>query len=193
MPVDAIRWPRCAARLVLALLAVVVQRRRRAPAPIPTAVPKAFLNDISAASGEKSYELGDRPTIIGRLPGPDTDATRYIVIDEGTVGRRHALVEYKDHAFWVTDQSSLNGTFVNNARIEEPTRLKHGDRLRVHKHEFEFLALDMFETDRTMMSDTVFAERARYLPGEDDDVTVVREPGSAARGSEAQDSTPSRP
>lgn len=160
--------------LALAALAIVLLRRRVRPvATTDPLMPKAFLNDIGGVTAHKSYEVGAKPIIVGRLRGPDTDAACYVVIDESTVGRRHALLQYKEHSFWVSDQNSLNGTFVNNTRVDAPTRLKHGDRIRFHKHEFEFLVLDMFETDRTMMSETVFAKMASE-PGEDDS-TVVRE------------------
>ena len=96
------------------------------------------------------------------------------------------MIEYKDHSFWVIDQGSLNGTFVNNKRIEAETRLKHGDRLRFHKHEFEFLVLDMFETDRTMMGETLFADVSSELEVEDDDVTRQRQ----ATGSEKTTANP---
>jgi pSer/pThr/pTyr-binding forkhead associated (FHA) protein len=176
--------------LALAALVIVVLRRRSRPATTSDPLmPKAFLNDIGGATEHKSYELGAKPIIVGRLQGPDTDAASYVVIDESTVGRRHALLEYKDHSFWVSDQNSLNGTFVNNSRIDAPTRLKHGDRIRFHKHEFEFLVLDMFETDRTMMSETVFAKMASEP--EDDDATVVRESSTAEPSPE--DPTVTRP
>ena len=163
--------------LLLALAAlVIVMLRRRGDRPTSAAdplMPKAFLNDIGGATEHKSYELGTRPIIVGRLRSPDIEAADYVVIDESTVGRRHALIEYKEHSFWVSDQNSLNGTFVNDTRIDAPTRLKHGDRIRFHKHEFEFLVLDMFETDRTMMSETVFGRLAGEP--EDEDATVVRD------------------
>jgi Mg-chelatase subunit ChlD len=179
--------------LLLALAAlVIVMLRRRGGRPASAAdplMPKAFLNDVGGATAHKSYELGARPIIVGRLRGPDTEAADFVVIDESTVGRRHALLEYKEHSFWVSDQNSLNGTFVNNTRIDAPTRLKHGDRIRFHKHEFEFLVLDMFETDRTMMSETVFARLAGEP--EDDDATVVRDSAPAAPSPE--DPTVTRP
>ena len=169
-----------ASAVLLALIAIVLFLIKRKPAKAggtDPLMPKAFLNDIGNVTGQNSYELGEKPTIIGRLQGSDPQAANYIVIDEATIGRRHSLIEYKDHSFWVADQNSLNGTFVNNKRIETSTRLKHGDRLRFHKHEFEFLILDMFETDRTMMSQTVFAERTSDLDAaEDDDATEIREP-----------------
>jgi len=165
------------AGFALLLLAVAAgwYRRRRGRASASGAAPrapKAFLNDLDGMSEKKSYELTDRLTVIGRLRGAAEQDTSYVVIDQPTIGRRHAMIEYKDHSFWVVDQSSLNGTFVNNRRLEGEHRLKHGDHLKFHKHEFEFIMLDMFETDRTMMSNTAYGKELEETP--DDDVTQAR-------------------
>jgi pSer/pThr/pTyr-binding forkhead associated (FHA) protein len=154
-----------------------MRRRPATAAPSDALMPKAFLNDVAGCTEKQSYEVGSKPIVVGRIKGSDSEAADFIVIDETTIGRRHALIEYKEHSFWVTDQNSLNGTFVNNTRIESGMRLKHGDRIRFHKHEFEFLVLDMFETDRTMMSETVFADLTPSSDDDDDDDdddTVVR-------------------
>ena len=174
---------------LLALLAaiVVLVRRKSTLRETPAEkIPKAYLNDLDGISEQQSYELGDKLTIVGRLKGSDSESVNYVVIPEATIGRAHSMIEYKDHSFWVIDQSSLNGTFVNNKRIETETRLKHGDRLRFHKHEFEFLILDMFETDRTMMGQTLFAGESSGLEVEDDDVTRHRH----ATGSEKTTANP---
>jgi pSer/pThr/pTyr-binding forkhead associated (FHA) protein len=174
---------------LLALLAaiVVLVRRKSAPPETPAEqIPKAYLNDLDGISEQQSYELGNRLTVVGRLKGSDSESVNYVVIPEATIGRVHSMIEYKDHSFWVIDQGSLNGTFVNNKRIEAETRLKHGDRLRFHKHEFEFLVLDMFETDRTMMGETLFADVSSELEVEDDDVTRQRQ----ATGSEKTTANP---
>jgi len=165
------------AGVLVLLIAVVylVKRKTAMRAPVEEQIPKAFLNDLGGVSQQQSYELNDRLTVIGRLAGSDADTVNYVVIPEPTIGRRHAMIEFKDHSFWVIDQNSLNGTFVNNKRIDSDTRLKHGDRVRFHKHEFEFLLLDMFETDRTMMSNTMFAGISDEI--EDQDVTRAR-PGA---------------
>lgn len=159
--------------LVLLIAVVLLVKRKSAKTePAGEQIPKAFLNDLGGVSQQQSYELNDKLTIVGRIAGTDPENVNYVVIEEPTIGRRHAMIEFKDHSFWVIDQSSLNGTFVNNKRIDTETRLKHGDRLRFHKHEFEFLLLDMFETDRTMMSSTMFADMSSEI--EDQDVTQAR-------------------
>lgn len=178
---DLLAWGGGALALLLALAVVDRKRRSRARASPAqkTTTPTAFLNDITKCTGKPSYRItADKISIIGRLPGaPEEDAT-HVVIDESTVGRRHAIISYRDHAFWLADQNSLNGTFVNRQRISQETRLKHGDRLRFHKFEFEFLEQDMFETDRTMFSETQFREP----PGEDGEATIVRRRAPTLRG-----------
>ncbi|MFT5176504.1 MAG: pSer/pThr/pTyr-binding forkhead associated (FHA) protein, partial [Gammaproteobacteria bacterium] len=161
--------------LALASLIFVLMRRKPDAALADALMPKAFLNDIAGSTDKQSYEVGAKPIVVGRIKGPDSEAVDYVVIEQSTIGRRHALIEYKEHSFWVTDQNSLNGTFVNNGRTEAGVRLKHGDRIRFHKHEFEFLVLDMFETDRTMMSETVYADMSSpAFDDDDDDATLVR-------------------
>ena len=144
--------------VVLVAVLIMVLRRRSADKGMPQdQIPKAFLNDLGGITDKPSYELGESLTVVGRIKGSDANRINYVTIPEPTIGRRHALIEFKKHCFWVADQNSLNGTFINDKRVEVNTRLKHGDRIRFHKHEFEFLLLDMFETDRTLMGQTVFA------------------------------------
>lgn len=152
-----------AALVIVVLGRIVLWRRNSARADAAPTMPKAFLNDIARITARASYELTNRYTVIGRIEGPKLADTSYVVIKESTIGRRHAMIEFREQSFWVIDQGSLNGTFVGGKRIESATLLKHGDRIRVHKSEFEFLIMDMFETDRTMMSETVFAELSAEL------------------------------
>ena len=60
-----------------------------------------------------------------------------LVIDDPQVSRRHAGVRPAGDALEVEDLGSLNGTWVNGARIEGPTRLAPGDRVRVGDTTFE--------------------------------------------------------
>lgn len=126
---------------------------------------EAYLNDIHGHTSQPSYRLGKKPTMLGRVAGKDTDHLDYIVIPQSTIGRRHALIEYKDFAYWIVDQGSINGTYVNDMPISSEVRLKHGDKVRLHKLEFEFLMPEMDEAGMTELSSTVFAQRG----GDDQD------------------------
>ncbi|MGD9802869.1 MAG: FHA domain-containing protein [Hyphomicrobiaceae bacterium] len=66
-------------------------------------------------------------------------ATNDIIIDDGKVSRRHALVHKQDDAeYWVIDLGSGNGTYLNGRRVIQPTRLSNGDALQVGDHSLSF-------------------------------------------------------
>jgi hypothetical protein len=83
-------------------------------------------------AGEHFAPKGERTTI-GRSPDCD------IFLDDVTVSRRHALLLERDGEFIIEDQGSLNGTFLNRARIES-ARLEDGDELQIGKYRLTFLS-----------------------------------------------------
>jgi serine protease Do len=56
-----------------------------------------------------------------------------IVLDDGEVSRRHAVVRRVDGAIEISDANSANGTFVNGSRIDGTSRLADGDVVRLGK------------------------------------------------------------
>jgi RND superfamily putative drug exporter len=60
-----------------------------------------------------------------------------VVIDDSELSRRHAVLRRVDGRLEVEDLGSLNGTWVNGARIAEPTRLEPGDSVRLGKTNLE--------------------------------------------------------
>ena len=42
-------------------------------------------------------------------------------------------------------------SFINNERIDNEIRLKHGDKIRLHDYEFEFIVPEMDESDETIV------------------------------------------
>jgi pSer/pThr/pTyr-binding forkhead associated (FHA) protein len=65
-------------------------------------------------------------TRLGRHPDSE------ISLDDITVSRRHADIRRADGGYEVADSGSLNGTYVNQERIER-TVLQHGDELQIGK------------------------------------------------------------
>jgi hypothetical protein len=82
-------------------------------------------------AGETFAPAGER-TRIGRSPDCD------IFLDDVTVSRNHAVLVEREGAFYVEDQGSLNGTFVNRHRIDS-ARLENGDELQVGKYRMTFV------------------------------------------------------
>ncbi len=59
--------------------------------------------------------------------------------DVSSLSRRHASLTYRVESVVLEDLGSTNGTYVNDVRIEEPARLKSGDRFQIGTVHFKFL------------------------------------------------------
>jgi hypothetical protein len=75
--------------------------------------------------GQSILLRSDHRFRIGRLPSCE------LVIEQPTVSRFHAVVYERDGAWYVADQQSTNGTFVNLSPITGPVRLGNTDEIRL--------------------------------------------------------------
>ncbi len=75
----------------------------------------------------KEVPIGVRPITIGRAPDND------IAIDNLAVSNYHARVYTEAGRLVVEDLNSLNGTFVNDLRVERAA-LRDGDSISIGKH-----------------------------------------------------------
>ena len=80
------------------------------------------------------YTLGERPLMLGR--GEDCD----IRLQDHSVSRRHAKIEPSPEGFFVCDQQSTNGTFVNDKQLDTSWLLQDGDYLRIGNCIYRYLA-----------------------------------------------------
>lgn len=78
------------------------------------------------------FNLDKNVVTIGRHSESD------IVLDDITVSRRHSEIHRESGNFVVRDAGSLNGTYVNQTRVDE-CRLTQGDELQVGKFRLVFL------------------------------------------------------
>ena len=81
------------------------------------------------------YLVSDTFTTIGRHPESD------IFLDDVTVSRRHAEVHRDGEAILINDVGSLNGTYLNRARIDSSS-LRSGDEVQIGKFKLVFLTDD---------------------------------------------------
>ncbi len=82
----------------------------------------------------KSYELDDPVITIGRLP------ENTICISNMGISRRHSKIERTTQGDYVlSDLNSLNGTYVNNAKVKKVT-LSDGDKITIGKYAILFEA-----------------------------------------------------
>ncbi|HEY2943372.1 MAG TPA: FHA domain-containing protein [Vicinamibacteria bacterium] len=78
---------------------------------------------LSPATGGGPVELSKDQTLVGRDPACD------IVVSDGSVSRKHALLERRSAGWFVVDQGSANGTFLDSQRVAE-SPLHNGQELR---------------------------------------------------------------
>lgn len=77
------------------------------------------------------FELVSDLTRLGRHPDSE------ISLDDITVSRRHAEVQRLAEGYFVADAGSLNGTYVNQERVER-AQLRHGDEVQIGKFRLVF-------------------------------------------------------
>jgi pSer/pThr/pTyr-binding forkhead associated (FHA) protein len=98
---------------------------------IKTEGPALVVRSGGGRAGEH-FLLEQESTTVGRSPDCD------IFLDDVTVSRRHALVKRSNAQFFIEDQGSLNGTFLNRRRIESGG-LEDGDEVQIGKYKLTFL------------------------------------------------------
>lgn len=91
----------------------------------------------SGSQAGQRFLLKNEVTHLGRHPDSE------ISLDDITVSRRHAEIVRVGDEYVVRDAGSLNGTYVNQRRVDEVT-LHHGDELQVGKFRLLY-----FEAPRT--------------------------------------------
>jgi hypothetical protein len=93
--------------------------------------PALVVRSGGGRAGETFRPEGDATTI-GRSPDCG------IFLDDVTVSRKHAVLMARDGSFFIEDQGSLNGTFVNRKRVEA-AQLEDGDEVQIGKYRMTFL------------------------------------------------------
>jgi diguanylate cyclase (GGDEF)-like protein len=80
----------------------------------------------------KRLQLGTAPFEIGRSAKND------LFIDQESVSRHHARIVFDGRAYWLQDQESTNGTFLNDESVREK-ELRDGDQVRVGRSILKFM------------------------------------------------------
>lgn len=76
--------------------------------------PPAFLVRVRSCNTHRAgtrFDLVKSPVVVGRVEGAG------IVLEHGTVSRRHGCFEPRDGAWWIADLASTSGIFVNEEAI----------------------------------------------------------------------------
>jgi FHA domain/zinc-ribbon domain len=93
--------------------------------------PALIVRSGGGRSGETFAAL-EGGTTIGRSPDCQ------VFLDDVTVSRKHAVIADRGGHWFIEDQGSLNGTFVNRKRVEV-AQLSDGDEIQIGKYRLTFL------------------------------------------------------
>lgn len=99
------------------------------------AMPGAVLRPLGRLAKMGPLAVTGREVHIGRLEKND------LVIPETTVSGHHATLVFKKGGFFISDEKSLNKTYINGVACapKKPLRLKPGDLVAFDVHEFVFI------------------------------------------------------
>jgi diguanylate cyclase (GGDEF)-like protein len=86
----------------------------------------------------KRMQLGTAPFEIGRSSKND------LFLDQESISRHHARISFDGTQYWVADNNSTNGTFVNDEPVREQ-RLRDGDQVRIGRSILKFMTGENIE------------------------------------------------
>src|SRR5205823_10582063 len=90
--------------------------------------------DYCLMDTEHVYPLKVGVNTVGRSSEND------VVVPDAFASRRHcAILVHTARGCELHDTASKNGTFLNGAKLSQPTRLKSGDHIRVCDRQFVFV------------------------------------------------------
>lgn len=98
-----------------------------------TTVTGATLMVRSGPQAGERFRLAGSRTRLGRHPECD------VSLDDISVSRRHAEIERRSDEFVLRDVGSLNGTYVNQRRVDSVV-LQQGDEILIGRFRLLFLA-----------------------------------------------------
>jgi len=82
--------------------------------------------------GGREQLLGEGEHVLGR------DGSAALTLNSSSVSRRHARITITGETATLEDLGSKNGTYVADQPVNEPTKLRDGDRIRVGTFEITF-------------------------------------------------------
>lgn len=122
---------------------------------IPLVPDEIVLEDLAAEDAQAVADLPEGSALL-IIPRGTHAGARYLIdsdvitagrhprcdifLDDITVSRHHARFSRSEGHVWVSDEGSLNGTYVNKALIEAPVALRRGDEVQIGKFRMVFFS-----------------------------------------------------
>lgn len=112
------------------LLSRLIHRPAAGAVPLPEPASRAYLSGVNGEWAGRTLVLSANFSL-GRSGGSS------LRLAEKAISGRHVVIRYAAGRWFLQDQNSALGTFVNGRRVAA-TALNNGDRIRIGAAEFEF-------------------------------------------------------
>lgn len=114
---------------------------------------KLVINIETGSLAGKNFELTEGFLTVGRN---ENCTIRFDPLNEKIASKQHAFIEAKPDGFYITDNQSSNGTWLNGEKIQT-SRLNSGDRVQFGKNGVEAVVkieTDSYKSEQTQLKPT---------------------------------------
>jgi pSer/pThr/pTyr-binding forkhead associated (FHA) protein len=110
----------------LALLYLILRSAERAQL-----ASQAGIGRLSVLESPDDEPPVGRTIALGPINSLGRNVNNTIYVEDDFVSANHAMLTFRGRSWFIEDQGSTNGTYVNGHRIDRPVALSFGDELTI--------------------------------------------------------------
>jgi pSer/pThr/pTyr-binding forkhead associated (FHA) protein len=92
---------------------------------------QAGLGRLAVLESPEDTPPAGRPISLGPINSIGRNVNNTIFVEDDFVSANHAMLTFRGRGWFIEDQGSTNGTYVNGHRIDRPVALSYGDELTI--------------------------------------------------------------
>jgi pSer/pThr/pTyr-binding forkhead associated (FHA) protein len=92
---------------------------------------QAGIGRLSVLESPEDEPPVGRAIALGPINSLGRNVNNTIYVEDDFVSANHAMLTFRGRSWFVEDQGSTNGTYVNGHRIDRPVALSYGDELTI--------------------------------------------------------------
>ena len=92
---------------------------------------QAGLGRLAVLESPEDTPPAGRAISLGPINSIGRNVNNTIFVEDDFVSANHAMLTFRGRGWFIEDQGSTNGTYVNGHRIDRPVALSYGDELTI--------------------------------------------------------------
>jgi hypothetical protein len=92
---------------------------------------QAGIGRLAVLESPEDEPPAGRPIGLGPINSIGRNVNNTIFVEDDFVSANHAMLTFRGRSWFIEDQGSTNGTYVNGHRIDRPVALSFGDELTI--------------------------------------------------------------